>query len=86
MTARERGVEAQRLMAILQGEGDPLMISETGEVEPTHEQVSCQRCYAYLDGDEGYEIDGQAYCEDCAPEIEVLRSLQVVLQLSLPWR
>jgi hypothetical protein len=78
MTADERQREAQRLMAILQGDGEPTLITECGEVETAPEVLTCQRCYAYLDDDEGDEIDGATYCEDCAPEVEVLRSLQVV--------
>jgi hypothetical protein len=80
MTSDEREREAQRLIAILQGHGDAALIGETGGIEdpPEPEDTrSCQLCSAWMDAGEGCEIDGDCFCEDCAPEAEMLSRLQV---------
>jgi hypothetical protein len=81
MTDDEREAEAQRLMAILQGQDDAGMIDEHGTLGtmPNAQSYppSCFLCSAWLD-DDAAEVDGYLICEACAPEFEELLTRQVV--------
>jgi hypothetical protein len=84
MTLEEREAEAERLMALLNGEGDALMIDEAGGTKPPEplstRRRSCEMCFRWLDDDES-PSDGLAVCDDCRPEYEVLMKQQVVCQI-----
>jgi hypothetical protein len=89
MTYQEREAEAQRLMATLTGEGEELMITESGALEAGHdaaleeeEECCCPHCGVFIDpgafGVEGVEIDGDLYCHECAPIAEKMSQTQCV--------
>ena len=83
MTQQDREAETQRLMATLAGDGGLIEITEQGAIEPiaadtTMEAPSCQFCYGWLDPDEGQDVMGLLFCEDCAPEAATLSQRQVV--------
>jgi hypothetical protein len=84
MTHDEREAEAERLMAILQGEADPGIIDEHGILDrmpgPEAEQAECLLCHAYLDED-AEVIQGYTLCEDCIPEFRELIGLQIVCDI-----
>jgi hypothetical protein len=85
MTTDERAREADRLMAILQGEWDATLITETGDIqapEPEEDELpSCVLCFGCIEGDEIRRIDDLPYCEDCAEEAEKLSRRQAVCPL-----
>jgi hypothetical protein len=79
MTHQEREAETQRLMAILQGEGDPVMITESGELQiSADDRPYCHYCFAYLDDGEGRTIEDDDYCDVCFVAVLWLMHQQIV--------
>jgi hypothetical protein len=86
MTHEEREAEAQRLMAILQGDAEAGLIDERGriaDVEPVVDNDGppiCCVCDARLDvGEIDHRYDENwTVCLDCGPEFEDLIARQVV--------
>jgi hypothetical protein len=83
VTYEEREAEAERLMALLHGDGNALVIDEAGVTTPApadDPRRSCEMCFRWLDDDES-PGDGLVVCDDCRPEYEVLVKQQVVCQI-----
>jgi hypothetical protein len=87
MTIDERKEETVRLMALLAGSGDPLMITESGEVQAPDAQTTGEDepCCPYcgvplddLDDGEGGTVDGEGYCAVCFVAVMWLSTMQVV--------
>jgi hypothetical protein len=82
MTRHECEREFKRLMAVLNGQGEALLIDEAGDATeriPADAPVPrvCVLCDVRLDDDEPV-VQGYDVCEDCVPELEPLLLRQVV--------
>jgi hypothetical protein len=86
MNRDERNHEVERLLAILEGDGEPMEIIENGTVVPVEEAMAwCKVCHVGLVCDEIYVIEGVILCHECG--VEFMVGVRETIQRTYPeWR